>query len=603
MRITTKLQTISIAMIAALVMLLPAVFWSFSSSTSARKDFDLVDRIQVNFLERSSLSDQYFLYREELTRIRWDESKQKSNRLLLQAKLQFQGEDDRQIVTELIRDIDDTAVIFYRITANSRVLKTAAGNREILEELDKRLSSQLLLKATSIRDAVSALKDSTARRVGRTYQLLAVMVILLAGMLALGTLVYSVNLLRLLRVRLASLHLGTKIIGGGRLDYRLNVQGADEFTELAQSINAMTGTLESEISSRMRSEEKVLELNRDFLILLENTTDFIYFKDENDCFRFCSQTLADLAGYASWRDMVGKHDRALFPDGPASFCSGGLSAFSDARPILNMTDTFLDAQGRKGWINTNKWPVFDGQNRVTGIFGISHDISERIKADEQLREYAQRLIQQEEDLRKTIATELHDDVGQELTALSLNLAYLGKYLGGENRIDLRPTLDDSRVLAREINRTVRNLMNTLRPTQLEEYGLESAIRSHVELYAQRSGIAVIVHASPDFPRLSSEKEIALFRIAQEALNNIVKHAAATKVTVTLECAASSVLLLVTDDGKGLLPGCLILPKGTGYGLTIMRERAELVGGRFRIDAAPGAGTSVVVQIGGGNNGD
>ena len=238
------------------------------------------------------------------------------------------------------------------------------------------------------------------------------------------------------------------------------------------------------------------------------------------------------------------------------------------------------------------------------VEGFVEDISSRKKAEETRNRYARRLIAQEEELRKNIAMELHDDVGQEITALALNLAYIGKHLGGESGIDLRPTLDDSRMLAKDISRTVRNLMNTLRPSQLDEYGLVSAIRSYVGQYTQRVGFAVTVQASADFPRLGPKKEIALFRIFQEALNNVAKHADATNLLISLDCDADSVQLSVTDDGTGLVPHDAPQSSGSGHGLTIMRERAELVGGTFRLDAVPGQGTSLVIDIRtGGKNGN
>ena len=234
-----------------------------------------------------------------------------------------------------------------------------------------------------------------------------------------------------------------------------------------------------------------------------------------------------------------------------------------------------------------------------GIFmeGFIQDITEHKESEKTLKRYASRLIVQEEDLRKRIAMELHDDVGQELTALSLNLSYIDKCLGVKSEIDLRPTLDDSRLLTKTISRTVRDLMVDLHPAQLDEYGLASAIRTYLEQYAQRVGVAAAVKVTSNFPRLAPKVEIALYRITQEALNNIAKYAAATKVSVALSGDAASIRLSITDDGKGFLfQDGSPQPAGSGWGLTIMRERAELAGGRFRLDTAPGQGTSVRVEI-------
>ena len=237
-----------------------------------------------------------------------------------------------------------------------------------------------------------------------------------------------------------------------------------------------------------------------------------------------------------------------------------------------------------------------GGKRV--MFGLVHDITERVKAEKTLKLYAQRLIVQEEDLRKRISTELHDDIGQELAALGFNLAHLGNHLPGETRADLRSVLEDSRLLIKNVNRCVRTMMVELRPPELDEVGLESAIRSYADLYARRTGLTVTVQITPRFPRLPATTEIALFRIAQEALNNVAKYADARQVTISLGSDGTKVRLSVVDDGQGFLPReAALQPTGSGWGLTIMRERAELLGGSFHLDTKAGMGTSIVVEVG------
>jgi len=246
--------------------------------------------------------------------------------------------------------------------------------------------------------------------------------------------------------------------------------------------------------------------------------------------------------------------------------------------------------------------TFNPLKRNGTVFGVSvfgKEITARKQAEETLKRYARRLIVLEEELRKRIAMELHDDVGQELTALGLNLAYLDKCLPVEIMDKFRPVLEDSRELTKEISRSVRNLMVELRPPQLDEYGLAPALRCYGEQYAQRTGIAVSVEVDFDFPRLAGKIEPALFRITQEALNNVAKYAAATKVLISLRNDGPLTQLLIRDDGKGFIPqGASLQPMGSGWGLTIMRERAELVGARFRLETARGTGTSIIVEMAG-----
>ncbi|MEI7842218.1 MAG: EAL domain-containing protein [Gallionellaceae bacterium] len=151
-------------------------------------------------------------------------------------------------------------------------------------------------------------------------------------------------------------------------------------------------------------------LNKDFLTLLENTTDFIYFKDKDSRIRFCSQTMANITGHQSWREMVGKHDFEIFPENTARiYYEEELPVFRDGAPILNRVDPYFDAQGKQCWVNTNKWPVFaDDGKTVIGIFGISRDISQYKQAELALAESESRLrtiIENEPECIKIVDTE------------------------------------------------------------------------------------------------------------------------------------------------------------------------------------------------------
>jgi PAS domain S-box-containing protein len=143
--------------------------------------------------------------------------------------------------------------------------------------------------------------------------------------------------------------------------------------------------LELLLALRKKDAEQT-DMYRDFVSLLENTSDFVYFKDENSRFRFCSQTLADITGHSSWRDMIGKHDSEIFPEDTARiYQEEEIPVFRDGIPLLNKTDPFYDSAGIHGWISTNKWPVFDSANRVVGIFGISRGITARRHLEEALQ--------------------------------------------------------------------------------------------------------------------------------------------------------------------------------------------------------------------------
>jgi diguanylate cyclase (GGDEF)-like protein/PAS domain S-box-containing protein len=153
-------------------------------------------------------------------------------------------------------------------------------------------------------------------------------------------------------------------------------------------IVALHGTVQ-DITDRKEAEQKITELNRDFVSFLDNTSDFIYFKDANSRFRFCSQAMANITGHASWRDMIGKHDLEVFPAETAQiYYQEELPIFRDGKPLLNKIDPYYDASGNKRWVSTNKWPLLDANGIVVGLFGISRDITERRQMEEQVRQMA-----------------------------------------------------------------------------------------------------------------------------------------------------------------------------------------------------------------------
>jgi diguanylate cyclase (GGDEF)-like protein/PAS domain S-box-containing protein len=145
-------------------------------------------------------------------------------------------------------------------------------------------------------------------------------------------------------------------------------------------------SISRDITERKSIQEKVNTLNRYFVIFLENTSDFIYYKDENSRFIFCSQTLAELTGHASWRDMIGKHDLEVFPEETARiYYEEELPIFRDGVSIINRIDPYIDPKGGKGWVSTCKWPQIDADGKVRGIFGVSRDITATRDAEQQLR--------------------------------------------------------------------------------------------------------------------------------------------------------------------------------------------------------------------------
>jgi signal transduction histidine kinase/DNA-binding response OmpR family regulator len=222
---------------------------------------------------------------------------------------------------------------------------------------------------------------------------------------------------------------------------------------------------------------------------------------------------------------------------------------------------------------------------------------------EQLRALTTRLAEAEEVERRQLARELHDQAGQNLTALSLNLrmAYNQIAETGEptrERIEqLCARLEDSLALVKEITKRIRNVMDNLRPTTLEEYGLVAALRWYGQEFNSRTNIAVTVQGEEPDPRLSASTETALFRIAQEALTNVSRHAQATQVEVKLTVSETVVRMVIADNGIGFeARRPTKRNEGQHWGLLNMTERAQAVGGQCRVESDPGEGTQVIVEV-------
>ena len=225
------------------------------------------------------------------------------------------------------------------------------------------------------------------------------------------------------------------------------------------------------------------------------------------------------------------------------------------------------------------------------------DITERKLAAANMREYASRLIAMEEQLRVKLAAELHDEICRDLTVLGLNMAIINDAMTATAPKKLISRIKDSVKIVKCISHTVRNIMVGLRPPMLDDFGLLAAVRWHADLFSKRTGVEVSIQADEPFPRFMVEKETALFRISQEALMNVSKHANTQTVTIMLKNTNGIILFDIVDQGKGFLAEKSSLNQtGCGWGMTIMRERAELNGGHFHVDSAPGKGTRISVVM-------
>jgi PAS domain S-box-containing protein len=236
---------------------------------------------------------------------------------------------------------------------------------------------------------------------------------------------------------------------------------------------------------------------------------------------------------------------------------------------------------------------------VVRIVGTHFDLTERKRAEaERARsEFLTRLVFAQEDERRRIAREMHDQFGEQLTALALRIRMLKDACDGHD--DWRAHVESIEAIAQRLDRDVDHLVWELRPTALDDLGLRAALANYVQDWSNRVGISAKLHTSGLLDdRLPSDAETALYRIAQEALTNVAKHARAANVEIILERRAENVLLIIEDDGVGFDPAAAG-NDARGFGLLGMHERAGLVGAMLEIESSAGNGTTVLVRMAAG----
>jgi signal transduction histidine kinase len=230
------------------------------------------------------------------------------------------------------------------------------------------------------------------------------------------------------------------------------------------------------------------------------------------------------------------------------------------------------------------WPRHEAEWMMTNLEQLQQSQDSLRASKESYQSLSRRLLEQQEHERGVLARELHDQLGQSLVAVSLNLHAIEDELSPR----ARARLPESMQMIRQMIDQVRTLAFELRPAILDEFGLIEALRHLVTHYGERAGVRASFTTTPNDARAPVEIETACFRIVQEALSNIARHARTRHVEVALTAQDVALEVTVRDHGVGFNVERL----RTGLGLTGMRERAELVGGSLEIESVPGAGTTV-----------
>jgi PAS domain S-box-containing protein len=292
---------------------------------------------------------------------------------------------------------------------------------------------------------------------------------------------------------------------------------------------------------------------------------------------------------SAWERLVHPDDRAAADRAHESVVRG--------QPTYEAEFRLRHKEGRYIHVLSRGFPVRrEPGGPVIRIVGTHFDLTERRKreAERARAELLAHLVFVQEDERRRIARDMHDHFGEQLTALSLQIGALKKVSG--QGADLSAHLTALEAIADRLDRDVDHLVWELRPTALDDLGLRAALVNYIQEWSRRADIAAELHTSGLLDdRLPSEVETALYRIAQEALNNVAKHSGARRVEVILERRSDCVLLVLEDDGVGFEQSDDKTARG-GFGLVGMQERAALVGAHLQVESTPGKGTSIIVRM-------
>ena len=243
------------------------------------------------------------------------------------------------------------------------------------------------------------------------------------------------------------------------------------------------------------------------------------------------------------------------------------------------------------WVDTTIVPFIDDKVRPYQYVAIRHDITKRKRAEEEIRHFPQKIIQAQEAEKEKMSRDIHDDLGQTLIALKMNL-YAASSDAETSKDDLKKACEEGMSYLDTIIEKTRNIAYQLRPSSLHTVGIAYSIEQLIESIGKSRKIDVLFHPG-DLNQVRFDGEaINFYRIVQEALNNIVKHARASRVEININREKDRLLVKIKDNGKGFKES----RQSQGMGLLTMQERAKILGASFQIVSSPNEGTSIHLDI-------
>jgi len=374
--------------------------------------------------------------------------------------------------------------------------------------------------------------------------------------------------------------------------------GAWDYIVKSADFFVLLPTVVEKVLREWELKESLRKSERRFQDLAERTSDWIWEVDADGKFTYSNPLVENITGYRP-EEIIGKYFHAFFPnDSKNTLKHNAFNIINEKRSFSAFETPIKHKDGHEVIVETSGVPIFDKSGDLLGYRGIDRDISIRKKAEDKVRILSQQLMKAQEIERQRLSCDLHDHLAQELSTLKFGIDTLF-----DNQIEVPVTIKqkvaDLSDIAHKIIADIRNMAYFLRPDALDNLGLVRAILQYCENFSAKNNIKVdFLSAGIDDSKLNFDTNIAIYRLIQEGLNNVKKHADAIQATIRLIASYPDIILLIEDNGKGfdVKRGLISAQNEKRMGLLSMEQRVASLSGKMKVESRLMHGTKIIIEI-------